>query len=113
MSDLYERIYAVVRQIPQGKVASYGQISKLTGTTARQVGYAMAALSQDSKIPWQRLVNSKGEISRRSRGEGHEYQRLLLEAEGVALNSSGKIDLDRYAWEKTLVARPSNADEEP
>lgn len=101
MSDLYQRIYEVVRQVPEGSVASYGQIAKLVDTSARQVGYAMAALPDGSDVPWQRIVNSKGEISLRSSNDGHNYQRILLEEEGIEFDLKGKIDLGKYAWGKT------------
>ena len=59
---LYERIYLVVRQIPPGKVATYGQVAQITGNcTARMVGYAMAACPDD--VPWQRVINAQGKVS--------------------------------------------------
>lgn len=100
MSSLYEKIYEVVRQVPEGKVASYGQIAELVGTTARQVGYAMAALSNDTDVPWQRIINSKGEISLRTSSDGHNYQRILLEEEGIEFDLKGKVDLNRYGWNR-------------
>ena len=103
MSDLYERIYIVVRQIPSGEVATYGQIAKLVGTTARQVGYAMAALPQENDVPWQRVINSKGEISLRISNDGHNYQRILLEEEGIEFDIKGKVDLNRYGWEREVI----------
>ena len=64
---------------------------------ARQVGYALAALPDDSDVPWHRVINAKGEISPRSSGEGHD-QRALLEAEGVAFDASGRIMRARAFW---------------
>jgi methylated-DNA-protein-cysteine methyltransferase-like protein len=96
---LYDRIYTIVRKVPAGRVATYGQIAKLAGGCgARQVGYAMAALPDGSDVPWQRVINSKGEISMRSGGEGHNMQRWLLEDEGVEFGLHGRIDLARYGW---------------
>ncbi len=95
----YERIYSVVRRIPAGKVATYGQVARLAELPghARQVGYALAALSRDD-VPWQRVVNAKGEISPRAFGGADELQRALLEEEGVEFTSSGRIDFKRFRW---------------
>jgi len=96
---IYERIYKVVRQIPAGKVSTYGQIAKIVDRcTARMVGYAMAALKPGSDVPWQRVINYKGEISRRSRGDGRLRQRRLLEAEGIRFDPEGRVDLKRSRW---------------
>ena len=100
-APLYERIYAVTRQVPPGKVTTYGQIAAIVGRgcTARQVGYAMAALrGEDKSVPWQRVINSQGEISLRP-GEGGERQRGLLEAEGVEFDARGRTDFNRFGWE--------------
>jgi len=100
-ASLYERIYAVARQIPSGQVSTYGQIAAIVGRgcTARQVGYAMAALRSDDKsVPWQRVINSQGEISLRP-GEGGARQRGLLEAEGVEFDAQGRTDFGRFGWE--------------
>jgi len=98
-TSLYSRIYAHVRRIPKGRVSSYGRVAKLVGGTgARQVGYAMAALPAGSSVPWQRVVNHKGEISLRRHGDGDSRQRRLLEAEGVSFNLRGRIDLKRFGW---------------
>jgi methylated-DNA-protein-cysteine methyltransferase-like protein len=97
--SLYRRIYAAVRKIPRGRVSSYGRIAKLVGSCgARQVGYAMAALPDGSSVPWQRVVNHKGEISLRRSGDGELRQRRLLEAEGVLFSLRGRIDLKVYGW---------------
>ena len=97
----YRDIYAVVCRIPAGKVASYGQVAALAGLPgrARQVGYALSALASGSGVPWQRVVNAQGEISRRSDGgPGSSLQRMLLEAEGVSFSAGGNIDLERFRW---------------
>jgi methylated-DNA-protein-cysteine methyltransferase related protein len=93
----YERIYATVRKIPKGKVASYGQIAKVAGLEghARQVGYALHALGGD-RVPWHRVVNAKGEISLGS--DAADRQRAMLEAEGVRFDERGRIDLLRFGW---------------
>ncbi len=96
---LYKKIYAVVREVPSGNVASYGQIAKIVGDcSAREVGYAMAALKEGADVPWQRIINSRWEISPRTGTDGHHRQRILLEAEGVIFSEDGKIDPGRYGW---------------
>ena len=98
-AGVYERIYGMISRVPPGKVATYGQIAKLVGgCSARQVGYALAALRDDSGVPWQRIINSEGRISFRSAGENHDVQRRLLEAEGVQFNREGRIDLLEFRW---------------
>ena len=97
---LYERIYAEVRRVPRGKVATYGRIAQsIGGCGARQVGYALAALPEDLDVPWQRIINSKGEISLRNSSDGHDHQRWLLEEEGIEFSAAGRIDLARFGWE--------------
>ena len=96
-SSLYERIYEVAQRIPEGKVATYGQIARMAGIPkgARQVGYAMAALGRGTprpNIPWHRVVNAKGESS-----IGGE-QVTRLESEGVLFDDRGRIDLRRFGW---------------
>jgi methylated-DNA-protein-cysteine methyltransferase related protein len=100
------QVWALVRQIPSGKVATYGQIASMLsapdGVEAkaylslgpRWVGSAMAKCPDD--VPWQRVINSKGEISLRP---GAEEQRRLLEAEGVEFNDRSRVDLVRFGWE--------------
>jgi methylated-DNA-protein-cysteine methyltransferase-like protein len=96
---MYRRIYEIVCSIPVGNVMTYGQVAKVAGgCSARNVGYAMAALPFDSGVPWQRVINAKGEVSPRENGQGHLIQRQILEAEGVVFNKKGKVDLARYLW---------------
>lgn len=98
-ANTYDDIYRWVRRVPEGKVATYGQIAGLAGKcTARQVGYAMAALRDDSGVPWHRIINSQGKISLRTGSEGHLLQRILLEAEGVVFSGDDEIDLAQYRW---------------
>jgi methylated-DNA-protein-cysteine methyltransferase-like protein len=106
-SGLYERIYAVVRRVPAGRVATYGQIAKITGRCgARQVGYALSALPEGSAVPWQRIINSEGRISPRSGGGHDELQRVLLEEEGVEFSLDGRIDLSRFGWQEKRASEP-------
>ena len=95
----YAKIYDWVRRVPEGKVATYGQIAGLARKcSARQVGYAMAALQDDAGVPWHRIINSRGRISLRKGSEGHLLQRILLEAEGIAFDTDGTIDLVKFRW---------------
>ena len=96
----YELIWSVVRKIPRGKVATYGQIATLAGLDghARQVGYALHNLPERSDVPWHRVINARGEVSARSSGDSHELQRMLLEAEGVEFSLGGRLDLTRFQW---------------
>jgi methylated-DNA-protein-cysteine methyltransferase-like protein len=95
-----ERILAVVSSIPRGKVATYGQVAALAGLPrrARLVGRTMATL-EDDRVPWHRVVNARGEISRRGEPYGEELQRVRLRREGVKLQESGRIDLSRFGWQ--------------
>ena len=96
------RFYRLIERIPEGRVATYGQIAALAGfaRSARQVGYALASLPDESSVPWQRVVNAKGEVSLRSADDlGRSgYQRHLLEEEGVVFDLDGRIDLGRFGW---------------
>jgi len=94
----FTRVYAAVRRIPRGRVATYGQIALLLGVPrgARAVGWALRALREHSAttVPWQRVVGAGGRISLRG-GSGPFVQRKRLEAEGVRF-IGGRIDLARY-----------------
>lgn len=96
---IYRRIYAAVREIPPGRVATYGGIARHVGaSTPRQVGYAMAALPADGDVPWHRVINSRGEVSLRKSGYGDSIQRELLEEEGVYFDRNGRVNLGRFGW---------------
>ena len=100
-SDTHQAIYAVVARIPEGCVATYGQVARLAGLPgrARLVGYALSALAGRSVIPWHRVVNAQGGISPRSGGsEADIEQRLRLEHEGVDFDAADRIPLDRFLW---------------
>jgi methylated-DNA-protein-cysteine methyltransferase-like protein len=100
-SGSYLTIYAVVGRIPEGRVATYGQVAKLAGLPgrARLVGYALSALAGRSTIPWHRVVNAQGRISPRSCGsDDDQEQRLRLEHEGVSFDAGGRIPLERFLW---------------
>lgn len=96
----WERFYAVVRRIPRGKVATYGQVAALAGAPrhARQVGYALHALPAGSVVPWHRVINAAGRLSL-TPGSGGIEQRLRLLAEGVTVTEGGRIPLAAFRWD--------------
>jgi methylated-DNA-protein-cysteine methyltransferase-like protein len=102
----YQKIYAIVRQIPYGQVATYGQVAELAGLPrqARLVGYALFRATDDMlAVPWHRVVNAKGEISMSPRREGMDYiQRSRLEAEGIVFKAD-QLSLHRYRWQPDLT----------
>jgi methylated-DNA-protein-cysteine methyltransferase-like protein len=92
----WEQICQAVRAIPRGRVASYGQVAELAGLPgrARLVGRVLSLLPPGSRVPWQRVVNTRGELS--LQGEDAARQRHLLEREGVRFEASGRVDMRRY-----------------
>lgn len=100
--SFFERVYRLVRQIPRGRVASYGQIAALLGhpQAARTVGWALNALrgGEVADVPWQRVINSAGRISISRADLGADLQRALLEEEGVAFDARGYVDWRRFGW---------------
>ena len=101
MMHFYERVYALVRQIPPGNVVTYGQVAALLGSprAARAVGYALRFLSPGTDVPWHRVINHRGQISFRTPIESPLVQRLLLEEEGVVFDAAGCVDLSIYRWQ--------------
>ena len=98
--NFFQRVYQVVRMIPPGQVASYGQIAEIVShrRAARTVGWALNGLPDGSDVPWQRVINARGEISLGRRGNAAAAQRALLEKEGIVFDSNGRVDLARYQW---------------
>jgi methylated-DNA-protein-cysteine methyltransferase related protein len=96
---LYESIYHLVRQVPSGRVVTYGQVARIVGgCSARMVGFAMAALTEEKHVPWQRVINAKGRVSPHGFGYGSALQRQLLEEEGIVFRPDGSLDLAIYGW---------------
>ena len=101
---VYARVLDVVRRIPRGQVATYGQIAQIVGDcTPRMVGYCLAALGRGSgddgsDVPWQRVINAQGKISPRGVGFGAMLQRELLEGEGVEFSEADHVSLRRFGW---------------
>ena len=106
----YATIYDIVKQIPKGTVATYGQVAELANLPgrARQVGYALYALKSPSGVPWHRVVNAKGQISRRAVFGSEIRQQQILESEGIVFDTRGRIPLKQFAWnEKKNHTRPN------
>ncbi|HTY08765.1 MAG TPA: MGMT family protein [Candidatus Edwardsbacteria bacterium] len=98
-TELARRIKRVIRRIPRGKVATYAQIAALAGhpRAVRAVFWILHSSSRTARLPWQRVINSRGTISLQP-GNGYEEQRALLEREGVVFGPGGAVDLGRYQW---------------
>jgi len=97
----YEAIWNLVKKIPYGKVATYGQIADLARLEghARFVGYALHGLPRNSDIPWYRVINSVGRIS--LSGAPARRQRRLLESENILFSASGRVDLIKFQWKSS------------
>ena len=100
----FEQVYRLVRQVPPGKVTSYGAIARMLGNprAARTVGWALHSVPEGSDVPWQRVINSRGRISTSCQEHGAGLQRVLLEAEGVEFDERGYVDWERCGWEGLL-----------
>jgi methylated-DNA-protein-cysteine methyltransferase-like protein len=99
-------IYSIVKKIPRGKIATYGQIASLVRPElpARIVGYALNGLTDDTDVPWHRVINRQGKISyATAQNEYISLQQKILEQEGIIFTSSGIIDLEKYLWSPNLV----------
>ena len=102
-----DRVRRIIRTVPEGRVATYGQIAALAGRVsgARQVGYILAALPDSADLPWHRVINARGEVSPRSLGDGlrEGFQRHLMEEEGIEFDDNGRVDLERYRWQPSMM----------
>lgn len=99
MDQFLMQIFAVIHQIPAGKVSTYGEIAKMAGFPgyARHVGKALGNLPEGSKLPWFRVINSQGRIS--LKGEDLVRQREQLISDGIEVTNDGKISLKAYRWQ--------------
>ena len=97
--NTFEKIYEVVKSIPKGKVATYGQVALLAGNPrwARVVGYALHVTPEPGIIPCHRVVNREGKVAPSFAFGGEGVQRQLLESEGIVFESDGRIDLGKYS----------------
>ena len=97
-----QKVYALVRHIPPGKVLSYGRVAQLLGVPngAREVGWAMSSLPSGQRdVPWHRVVNAQGRVSIKGSPEAAALQRARLEAEGIAFDEKDRLDMDRHVWQ--------------
>ncbi len=94
--SLFKKIYNAIKLIPEGKVATYGQVGKYVGCSAKFVGYALSNL-KNSEVPWHRVINGKGRISIKDL-DGYNLQKHLLETEGITFNEDNSIDLNCFLY---------------
>lgn len=108
----HERIFAVVRSIPKGRVTTYGTVARLAGFAgqARLVGYALSALPIGTSVPWHRVINAQGKLSLEQNGSSSGItQRLRLEREGVNVDAAGRVALATFGWKLSATARRTPA----
>ena len=102
--NFFERVYAVARQIPYGKVTSYGAIAKTLGTarSARMVGWAMNAAHNLEDVPAHRVVNRKGLLTGKHHFDGTNLMQQLLESEGIVVKNNQIMDFEKHFWEPEI-----------
>lgn len=100
LESFSQRVKKVIKNIPPGKVATYGQVAFMAGYFgyAKQVAYVLHSSSTKDKLPWHRVINARGRISLQP-GRGFEKQKLLLQEEGVEFDEKNRIDMDRFQWD--------------
>jgi methylated-DNA-protein-cysteine methyltransferase-like protein len=99
--NFFVRVYDVVRLIPSGKVATYGQVAEIVSHrgAARTVGWALRALREGTDVPWHRVINARGMISTSHHQDGEILQQVLLEQEGITFDDKGQTDMSIHQWE--------------
>ena len=110
MSEFYDAVYRAITMIPPGRVTTYGTIAAMVGRpmAARAVGYALRALPEDTHVPWHRVINAQGTISLKARHpQETDFQRQLLEREGVVFGPDDRVDLRRFGWVGSLPEPPA------
>lgn len=102
--NFFEKVYSIAKQIPYGKVTSYGAIAKALGTarSARMVGWAMNAAHNLEDVPAHRVVNRKGLLTGKHHFEGTNLMQQLLESEGIVIEDNKIIDLEKHFWEPEI-----------
>jgi len=100
------RALPIIRSIPKGKVASYGQLAAMAGSplAARQIVRILHSLSSRERLPWQRVIRSDGSIALRP-GNGFELQCAALTTEGVRVSRDGRVDMKKYGWKPSVAVR--------
>ena len=99
MSELYKKVYSLVKQIPKGMVTTYGILALMTGNPRRSriIGSAMSKCN-DNNVPCHRVIRKDGSLSDTFGIMGNSYQRILLEEEGITFLPDGRVDLSRHLW---------------
>jgi methylated-DNA-protein-cysteine methyltransferase related protein len=102
--NFFERVYAIARQIPEGRVTSYGAIAKALGTarSARMVGWAMNASHNREDVPAHRVVNRTGTLTGKHHFEGTNLMQQLLESEGIKVVDNQIVDFEKYFWQPEI-----------
>ncbi|MEK6556279.1 MAG: MGMT family protein [Bdellovibrionota bacterium] len=108
MTDFSRRVIAIIQKIPKGQVATYGQIAKLAGRPhgARGVSWILSSSSKVYKLPWHRVLNSRGRISFQVMSEEYARQKKRLIDEGIEFSESGGIDLKVFGFKKVTRSKP-------
>jgi len=114
-TDFTRQVIKIIRQIPEGRVATYGQIAKLAGrpNASRGVVWILHSSSETFSLPWHRVLNSKGQIGLPKGSAGHRRQCQLLRAEGVEVTPDGRLDLDIFQWKKKSAVKKKTAAARP
>lgn len=101
MDNYFNKVYGIVAKIPKGKVATYGQISALLGeaSNARVVGWAMKAAPENLNLPCHRVVNKQGKLSPNYVFGHEDFQRAMLQAEGITFRGDGTINMEKHLWD--------------
>ena len=103
-TNFFERVYIIAKQIPYGKVTSYGAIAKAVGTgrSARMVGWAMNASHNREDVPAHRVVNRKGLLTGKHHFDGTNLMQQLLESEGIEIIDNQIVDFEGHFWQPEL-----------
>ena len=114
LSDFAEKVIRLIRQIPEGKVATYGQIAELAGKPqgSRGVAWILHSCSTTYKLPWHRVLNAKGKISFETGTHNFRQQKKRLEKEGVIFTDQAQLSLSKYQWKKK-PAKPKGSSRKP
>jgi len=109
-SAFSKKVIELIRQVPKGKIATYGQIAKLAGKPqgSRGVSWILNSSSKTYKLPWQRILGASGKISFPEGSAEYKKQKKLLVSEGIEFDDKGFIDLARFQWKKKPLVKKSS-----